>query len=261
MMTVTMDADARKELIQLICAFAIMGRKHTLKEFQRIIGHINWALNGFPLLKPGLSAIYAKTAGNERDLATIRVNAAVVFELDWVARRVEFSTGVHFLKSVEWDPRHANSGTISIFTDVSDLGMAFYIPSLKLAFQCPLPLTTVSEYIFFFEVLAVCSVFHHVANSCNAPPHCLVIYSDSSNTVDIFNTLHAIAPYNRLIISAMNVVLDHHIDYRVLHMQGVDNPIADAVSCYKNDLAASLCPRLVIHTFEPPQDVLGVGSK
>jgi hypothetical protein len=80
----------------------------------------------------------------------IRVNAVVVIDLDWVASRVEFSTGVHFLKSVEWDLRYANSGAISIFTDVSILGMAFYIPSLKLAFQCPLPLITASEHIFFF---------------------------------------------------------------------------------------------------------------
>ena len=64
-MTVTMDADTQKELIELIHAFAIMGKKRTLQEFQRITGHINWALNIFPLLKPGLLAIYAKTAGKE----------------------------------------------------------------------------------------------------------------------------------------------------------------------------------------------------
>ena len=70
-MTVTMDTDSRNDLIQLIRTFAVAGKKHTLKEFQRIAGHVNWALNVFPLLKPGLSAIYSKTARKERDLTTI----------------------------------------------------------------------------------------------------------------------------------------------------------------------------------------------
>jgi hypothetical protein len=46
-MTVTMDIDARNELIQLISNFAITGKKRTLKEFQRIAGHVNWAFNVF----------------------------------------------------------------------------------------------------------------------------------------------------------------------------------------------------------------------
>ena len=260
-MTVSMDLNARGELIEQIRIFAVAGKKRTLKEFQRIAGHVNWALNVFPLLKPGLSAVYAKTAGKERDLATIRVNAAVVFELTWVARRVEFSSGVHFLKSVEWDPRHADSGAVSVFTDASAHGMAFYIPSLNSAFQCPLPSIATEEHIFFFEALAVCSVFHFVISTPEAPPHRLVIFSDNSNTVNIFNSLRAIAPYNRLLISAMNVVLDHGIDFRVLHVRGVDNPVADAISRFKNDLAVSLCPGLVIRSFKPPQDALGVALK
>jgi hypothetical protein len=259
-MTVSMDIDARRDLIELIRVFAVAGKKRTLKEFQRIAGHVNWALNVFPLLRPGLSAVYSKTAGKDRDLATLRVNAAVVSELIWVARRVEFSSGVYMLKSVEWDPRHTESHALSIFTDASAHGMAIYIPSLKLALQCPLPPLASEKHIFFFEALAVCSAFHCVTSLIESP-HRLVIYSDNTNTVDIFNSLRACAPYNQLLISAMNVVLDHNIDFRVLHVRGIDNPIADAISRFKNDLAVSLCSGLVIRTFEPPRDALGVGSK
>jgi len=49
-MTVSMDIDARRDLIELIRVFAVTGKKRTLKEFQRIAGHVNWALNVFPLL-------------------------------------------------------------------------------------------------------------------------------------------------------------------------------------------------------------------
>jgi hypothetical protein len=259
-MTVTMDADGRRELIELIHSFAVTGKRRTLKEFQRVAGHINWALNVFPLLKPGLSALYAKTAGKERDLALLRVNATIVFELNWVACRVDHSSGVHLLKSVEWDPRCADSVALTVFTDASAIGMAYYIPSLSLAFQCPIPTSAASEHIFFFEALAVCSVFHFVS-SFPSSSNRLVIYSDNTNTVDIFNSLRAIAPYNRLLISAMSVVLDHKIDFRVLHVRGTDNPIADALSRLKNDLAVSICPGLVIQTFEPPRDAMGATPK
>ena len=70
-MMITMDINSHNDLIQLIHMFAIARKKHTLKEFQCIAGHVNWALNVFPLLKPGLLAIYSKTAGKEQDLATI----------------------------------------------------------------------------------------------------------------------------------------------------------------------------------------------
>jgi hypothetical protein len=164
------------------------------------------------------------------------------------------------LKSVEWDPRHTESHALTIFTDASAHGMAIYIPSLKLALQCPLPPLASEKHIFFFEALAVCSAFHSVTSLIESP-HRLVIYSDNTNTVDIFNSLRASAPYNQLLISAMNVVLDHNIDFRVLHVRGIDNPIADAISRFKNDLAVSLCSGLVIRSFEPPRDALGVDSK
>ena len=110
-----------------------------------------------------------------------------------------------------------------------------------------------------FEALAVCLTFHYFANqlqnlSCNH----LVIYTDSSNTVDVFNCLRASAPYNRIIISTMNVVLDHDIDFQVLHVHGVDNPVANAISHFKNDLAVSLYPGLFIQNFGPLRDALGV---
>jgi hypothetical protein len=40
-MTVTMDANQHKELIDLIHVFAVPGKKQTLKEFQRIVRHVN----------------------------------------------------------------------------------------------------------------------------------------------------------------------------------------------------------------------------
>jgi len=49
----------------------------------------------------------------------------------------------------------------------------------------------------------------------------------------------------------MNAILDHEIDFRVLHVRGVENPIADAISRLKNDLVILLCPGLIIQSFQP----------
>jgi hypothetical protein len=84
----------------------------------------------------------------------------------------------------------------------TSLGIAFFIPALKLAFQYAQPLNIPSEFIFFSEALVVYSIFHYVASN-QFSASCLVIYTDNTNTVDIFNSLHAIAPYNQILISAV----------------------------------------------------------
>ena len=88
-----------------------------------------------------------------------------------------------------------------------------------------------------------------------------MIYADNSNTVDIFSFLQASSPYNQLLVSAMKVVLDHNIDFWVLHIRGADNIVVDALSHFENDLAISLYPGLIIQSFQPPQDALGAPPK
>jgi len=145
--------------------------------------------------------------------------------------------------------------------DTSLSGMAFYVPELKLGFQARLPAKASKEHIFFFEALAVCSAFHYFTDMMGQKMDRLVVYSDNTNTVSIFDSLHTILPYSRILISAMTKVLDNHIDFCMLHICGVDNPISDALSHYLNDLAISLCPGLVIQEFQPPQDALGAIKK
>jgi hypothetical protein len=62
-MTITMSPPQRDELIAVICSFAVPGHRRQLREFQRLAGWINWCLNVYPLLRPGLSALYDKIRG------------------------------------------------------------------------------------------------------------------------------------------------------------------------------------------------------
>ncbi|KIK74434.1 hypothetical protein PAXRUDRAFT_74394, partial [Paxillus rubicundulus Ve08.2h10] len=71
-----------------------------LKDFQKIVGYLNWALNVYWLLQPGLMAVYAKTTGKLLQRMPIWVNKDVERELAWVVNHLLTSDGVYFLKSV-----------------------------------------------------------------------------------------------------------------------------------------------------------------
>ncbi|KIK45152.1 hypothetical protein CY34DRAFT_10547 [Suillus luteus UH-Slu-Lm8-n1] len=75
---VRMSDELRLDLISSIQAFAIQGTHRSLRDFQCLAGHLNWALNVYPLLCPGLSALYAKTAGKLEQRALIWVNRDVI---------------------------------------------------------------------------------------------------------------------------------------------------------------------------------------
>ena len=73
-----------------------------------------------------------------------------------------------------------------------------------------------TEHIFYFEALAVtCAILDR---SHDAPR--IVIYSDNQNTVDIWHSLKAAAPYNQLLILAIDELIKSKIDARVLHVPG-----------------------------------------
>ncbi|KAJ7813944.1 hypothetical protein B0H14DRAFT_3477459 [Mycena olivaceomarginata] len=66
-------------------------------------------------------------------------------------------------------------------------------------------------------------------------PHALI-----SNTVSIFDLLKALPTYNDVLISLVDVLLAHDIGLHVLHVPGKLNKVADALSRWKDKLAARL---------------------
>ncbi|KIK75204.1 hypothetical protein PAXRUDRAFT_63982, partial [Paxillus rubicundulus Ve08.2h10] len=102
LMKVQMSDTSRVKLIEDVQEFAQHGTCQALRDFQKIAGYLNWALNIYPLLCPGLTAIYAKTAGNVQQCAPIWLNKDVERELVWLANHLRKSDGIYFLKSVSW---------------------------------------------------------------------------------------------------------------------------------------------------------------
>ncbi|RDX48893.1 hypothetical protein OH76DRAFT_1333136, partial [Lentinus brumalis] len=103
-MTATLPSDAMDKLVDTIIDFCDLGsnRRRSLRDFQSLAGYINWALNVFPFLRPGLSSLYAKMANKENPHAGIYVNQAVRTELMWLVHHLRNATGVHFLTAETW---------------------------------------------------------------------------------------------------------------------------------------------------------------
>jgi hypothetical protein len=86
----------------------------------------------------------------------------------------------------------------------------------------------------------------------------IAIYTDNANTnIDMFNTLCAQPSYNPLLLTAVDLTLNYHVEFQVFHILGSDNIVADVLSCFHFDVVGSFAPFLHVLQFEPPQLTLG----
>ena len=208
---------------------------------------------------PALSALYAKISGKSRSFASIRINNDIRRELTWFTNHIKRSNGVHFLKSVVWSPSDTGHTTMVAYTDASSKGLGVWFPGEHVGYQCPLPLNAPKDAIFYFEALAVCSAIL-LASSFQKTSH-LIVYTDSTNTFDIFTSLAAKPVYNKILMCSIDMLLEDDLDLHVFHIPSHDNLIANPLSRYKNRLATILSPGLIIGTFTPPQDAMGAPKK
>jgi hypothetical protein len=66
---------------------------------------------------------------------------------------------------------------------------------------------------------------------------------------------------NQILISTTNSQIQSDTDLRVFWLPGADNIVADALSHFKNELLARICPDITIKPLTPPRDALGVVKK
>ncbi|KAG2348112.1 DNA/RNA polymerase [Suillus weaverae] len=260
LMRACMSLDSRNRLIQELIDFAQRGSRRSLRDFQCLAGWLNWALNVYPLLRPGLSALYAKTAGKLVSKAPIWVNRDVVRELLWVVEHLRTVEGVFFFKSVSWNFAHLPEEVLRVYTDASSAGIAYWFPSLNLGFQSPLPGSAPTGTIFYFEALAVTAALLDAVSRLS-PGQCFAIFTDNLNTVSMFNSLAALPPYNWLLLTAVDAIIASELDFRVFYVPGISNVVADHLSRWKNIEAQLASPRLAIRPFLPPRNTLGASQQ
>ena len=106
--------------------------------------------------------------------------------------------------------------------------------------------------IFFFEVLSVLLVFHHVCEHASSKPLHLTILTNNSNTFNMFNSLYALPAYNSILITAVNLMISTGIQLHVFHIPHTENQVTDVLSCFDNATACVLHPGLIIQNISPP---------
>src|SRR5271168_3780726 len=255
-MRVSMDNTDQEKLIQHVSDFSATapgGTRRTLREFQQLAGWVNWSFNVFPLLKPALSNVYMKIKGKTQSHAKIFVSKAVIQDLSWFVSHVQRSDGVYLFEDVDWDVQNAN---VTAYSDACMSGLGFFFEQSKNGYQCVVPQNPLQGTIFYFEALAVVSVIDAITRLPSIPTRVL-IFSDNSNTVDIFYSLRSLPPYNGLLKFTVSILLKHNISLRVVRVPGVDNIVADSLSRFENSKAIAACPGLSISTFQPPRVPMG----
>lgn len=127
--------------------------------------------------------------------------------------------------------------------------MAFYIPATKKGFWSNVPPDVPSEWIFYREKWAVLAAIDHAITHLGMVKQRIIIYTDNINTVDVYNTLHALPLYNQLLQIAVDLLIRSECQIRVVYIPTVRNGIADVLSHQQFTWALSYDPLLHIAEF------------
>lgn len=260
-MTITLPPDSLNKLVSSIRNFCFSpDRRHPLREWQHLLGWINWALNIQPLLRPAIQSSYAKIAGRSIPHAAIYLNVRVKQDLLWLADMLEITKGIHVLRTISWSPSQTD---ITLYCDACLTGMGFWCPSKQQAFiadTSSAPQTCSDDTIFWFEALTVLAALHWAA-ALPLKPKRITIFTDNLNTVQMFDSLRSHSPYDLILLDAVRIMISAEVDIRVCHIAGTANIVADALSRGLLSLATQHMPKLRIASFTPPRVTLGAAPK
>ncbi|KZV95322.1 hypothetical protein EXIGLDRAFT_588254, partial [Exidia glandulosa HHB12029] len=248
-MTVTMPDESRLDLISKLDDFvskrtASDDRRRRLQEWQRLLGHCNWALNAYPLLRPALTSTYEKIRGKTGSKLPVILNSSVVRDLSWFSHMLRSTAGVQVLSATDWSPLDAD---LVLWCDASLSGLGFWCPAQNVGFTAKRE----DPSIIFNESLCTLAALNW---ACSTVPSArrIAVYTDSHVTVDMFDSLKALPAYNGILLAACERMLSSGVSARFWHVPGEMNSVADALSRDKLDLALQLSPGLVISQFDPP---------
>jgi len=180
-------------------------------------------------------------------------NHAAICDFTWLMQTIDASDGIHIMDAKYWDESQAN---LTIYCDVSLEGLGFITPALKAGLSGTIPPHMHLQTIFYFESLCMASAILW-ASGIEPTIRRLLIFTDSLNCVEMFNSLKAQDGYNDILLFVMRILITMGISLRIFHIPGVDNITADALSRNLLGAASSSLPSLNIHLFQPPREALG----
>jgi hypothetical protein len=245
-LTFALPEESKDRLSKELSDWSKKGVRKKVKEWQQLAGWINWAFNVFPLLRPSLNNIYAKIKGKGQE-ARVWANTAMREDLEWAKMKLDNSDGLRLLKSLTWE---INEATCIAKTDACPEGFAFWYPESNQGFATTTPTETPANRIIFYEALAVLSALDDARYRFPANSR-IVIFTDNSVTVSMFNSLRALPEYNCILKAAVDILISCGFQLRVLHIAGEANDVADALSRADFMRAIRLRPSLIIKPFQP----------
>jgi hypothetical protein len=253
--SISLPPDSIANIIDHIQKFlATPSRNPPLREWQRLLGHLNWALNVFPLARPALSSLYRKLRGKKLAKAPIIWNATNRSDLAWLLDVIPKCIGVRFIDDGQWADCQAD---FVLWTDASlTKAMSFVYASAGFVYEIRPPPKGISIDIFFLELVAILSAIHHTA-SFNSPPRHVLIYTDSLDSVCAYNSLAAgEAIHNNVLLAIAKVCLESGLDIRLRHIPSQENRRADMLSRLMFTDYHLQFPHDRVRTFSPPRGLL-----
>ncbi|KNZ71911.1 hypothetical protein J132_05185 [Termitomyces sp. J132] len=217
--TITLSEDSAADIVSKIESFIeTPSRRPPLRNWQCLAGHLNWLLNVLPWGRPALTEMYWKMSGKDTMHAGIYLNKEVIADMNWLIDIILKSMGVRFLDTTRW---HNSAADMVIWTDASlKLGMAFVYAGNGFAYQMAPEETSTKIDIFFLELIAILSAIFHVALFLH-PPRRLLIFTDSLDSVAVFNSLGASESLHNSVVRAVaGIILQTGIDLKVCHIAG-----------------------------------------
>jgi len=200
------------------------------------------------MIQPALNNVYTKISGKDKPHTKIWVNNAVCENLSWAASHLRESLRIRLLSSVSWDAEDADE---TVYCDACKTGLGFWFLVHQQGFYSPVPTYMAQDIIFYFKALAVAGAVDYLSTSAVNSSK-IVIHTDSSNTVNIFNTLQCLPEFNPLLWHCVDIFLHNEFDVHMLHIPGAQNVVADAILHHEFSKAARLVPGLLITPFQPP---------
>lgn len=187
--TISLSPESIDDILLKINSFlSVSSHQQPLREWQRLAGHLNWLLNVLPWGHPALSELYRKTSGKTNPSAKIFLNTTIHNDLQWLADTIPKATGVRFLDEGLWPDLDADA---TVWTDANlKDGLAFSFSNNGFVYQQRPRGPEIAVDIFFLKLVAILSAVHHFA-CLPQPPRHLLLYTDSLDSVAVFNSLSA----------------------------------------------------------------------
>ena len=205
-----------------------------------------------PWGRPALTELYRKMSGKSQYFSGIPLNATVHSDLAWLKSVIPRSISIHFTDVGLWKDNEAD---LVLWSDAS-LRTALSFVYANQGFIYPIQPPSEKIDIFFLELIAILSRIHHVA-SLQQPPRQLLLWTDSLNSVDVLNSLHATETlHNGPLLAIAKVIFNSGLDIRVCHIDGKKNIRADMLSRLLLDDYHCKFPADCIRYFIPPQELL-----